>query len=339
MSTITTPDSLPDNPTLVASASGTDLLALWTDGGEMVNDMHIPEAIWAVRLSPGASGADVGVPIQLATDGHDAVAAATADGFAVVWADDAGLQLERLDRAVSASVMPSLLLDARDAQALPIALLDSDDGLVVAWYEAGSKNEVLARIDAQDHVTSKLVFEQLPDAVSPDMALAVLDGSIYFAHVRWTGDNADSVISAVDWFEGLKEQSVTPGFFGSFFATADRLVLSTSDSDRMTLYAAAHGEQAREWLREPRGSVAAADACGRVVALGSELAGPGGAAGGFFAQPLDPAAPKVDLGSMSREAFAAGATQFGVLWYARLGGQTSGAPGTGTLNFATLSWR
>lgn len=47
------------------------------------------------------------------------------------------------------------------------------------------------------------------------------------------------------------------------------LVLGMMDSAQMTLYAAAPGEQARVWLREPGGSSAAADSCGRVVALGN----------------------------------------------------------------------
>jgi hypothetical protein len=230
------------------------------------------------------------------------------------------------------------MVDTRDKKACPSALLDTDAGLIVAWYELASTNEMLGLIDLNSDVMS-MQIGQVPTVDSPDMALVSLGSQTYLAHVRWTKDNPETVISSIDWSKGLTEQSVTPGYFSSFFAMGNQLVLGMQDSQQMTLYAATPGEQPSVWLHEPGGSLAAADACGRVVALGDGGPLPAGIADGFFAQPLEPAGAKVDLGGLTEAAIAAAGAQFGVLWYERIGPPGIG-PGTatGTLNFATLSW-
>jgi hypothetical protein len=281
----------------------------------------------------------------LAADGHCPVAAPTADGFAVVWADAAGLQLQRLDGSGAAHDKPSLVVKIEDPEACPSALLDTSAGLVVAWYEPKSTNQVVARLDPGGSIAAQLMLDQVPITASHELALLSLHDQTFLASVRWSNDTPSSVISPIDWSKGLAvEQSALPGYFQAFFASGDDLVLGIPGLESFELYAGAPSEPPRIWAKEPGGSLAAADACGRVVALGNEGFNPGGFAAGYFAEALDPSAPKVALGGVTEAALTGAGSQFAVLWYSRIGphsgfnvAATTGA--TGTLNLTTLTWQ
>lgn len=345
MLTITTPDPNPKGPLLASSASGSDLLAVWSDGGGTVNSVAVPESIWAVGLSLGASGSKVGSPIQLTADGHCPVAAATSEGFTLVWADATGIQLQRLDARGAVRGKSSLVVASADRGACPSSLLDTSDGLVVAWYEPSSTNQVVARLDASGAIAAQLILDQVPITDSAQVMLLSLRDQTLVARARWKDSMPASVISAIDWSKGLlTEKSVTPGLLQAFFASGDDLVLAVRGSQGLELFAGPLGASPGVWARESGAFSATADACGRVVALGEEVITPGGIAEGFFAEALDPPTAKVALGAVTEAALTGAGSRFGVLWYARVG-PSHGFPGaamagaTGTLNFTTLTWQ
>jgi hypothetical protein len=343
--TIVTPDPDPENTVLAASPSGDLFLAAWTDGGFILNATRYPETIWASLVQPAGGAVAVSAAIELSGNGVCPVAAWNGSDFTVVWGDDSGLWSQQIDVSGAPVGVPAQVLSNANTSACPVSLVAANGGLAVAWYEGQSSyTENVGLIGASGAIGSRVLLDTPGPGVAPNAALAELEGRTYVAFVEWPdGNTANTVVSEIDWSKPASlSQTVEPGFLNSFLAAGDELWL-TAGGIASALYAGAPGSPFRTVETSCNDVAIAADACGRLVKLGTQGETPAGVSIGFFAQPLGWPSPAVRLGNVTGSAVAGAASTYGLLWYARIGvgipDDQPDARASGSLSFTTLSWQ
>ncbi|HEY5146009.1 MAG TPA: hypothetical protein VII82_04550 [Polyangiaceae bacterium] len=342
--TIVTPDPDPENTVLAASPSGNLFLAAWTDGGVTINATRYPETIWASLVQPAGGAVAISAAIELSGNGVCPVAAWNGTDFTVVWGDDSGLRSQRIDASGSPVGAPAQVLSKANANACPASLVAANGGLALAWYDWQSNPaENVGLIGQSGAIGSRVLLDMLGPGVAPNAALAQLKGRTYVAFVEWPDANTvNTVVSEIDWSKpAVLSQTVEPGFGNSFLAAGDELWLTTFDAVP-ALYAGTPGSPFRAVGTSCNSVAIAADACGRLVQLGTQGNTPAGVSLGFFAQPLGWPSPAVQLGNVTGSAIAGAASTYGLLWYARVGPGIPDDPEastSGSLSFTTLSWR
>jgi hypothetical protein len=354
--TITTPDPAPSSPTLASSPSGDRFLAVWTDGGRSINNVAIPETVWATMIVAGSAGVPASAAMEVAASGACPVAAWGGTGFAIAWGDSEGLRLQLVDTAGAPVGASSLVLSRPNVQACPISLVATSAGLALAWYEGESVlEENVGLVGATGPIGTKLELDAVGPGVSPNVGLGVLGGQTYAAFAEWPGGDSPSgraltFVARIDWSQGAAvSQGTAPGFLISLVVADGQLLFTTQAFGGGGAPLAYGGTPGAGFPRavgmcgtEFCEATLAADGCGRIVQVGNEGFTPGGFAEGFFVQPLQSSAPPVELGDVSESSVVGAQSTFGVLWYWGVGpgGVYPGEePQTGTLSFTTLSWQ
>jgi hypothetical protein len=342
--TITTPDPVPAYLALASSPSDDRYLAVWADGGGTINGVPIPELVWTSVLQVGATGVQSSTVVKLTGDGDCPAAVRSGTGFAVVWGDDTGVRLQRVD-AAGRPVGTTTEVAATTGRACPTSLISTSGGLTVGWIEGeGQLRERVALVGASGGATAQVLLATIGPGVAGGVALAELRGVTSAAFVEWPGGAETAAVSELDWSKiAASSPRVMPGFLSSFGSARDRLWLTADTADGSTLYEGVAGAPFRvaSTTKDLLFTVAS-DGCGRLVALGHHGWTPAGVATGFFARPLEGATAQTALGGVTQSALAGAASGFGVLWYSRIGPPVPPPPGSehpGELSFTTLSWQ
>jgi hypothetical protein len=350
--TITTPDPDPSNPTLAASPLGDRFLAMWTDGGWSVNGVAVPQTVWMSMISPGAGAVPATAAVQVSANGSCPVATWNATGFAMAWGDSTGLRVQQVDTTGAPIGDPALVLSRPKAQACPTALVATNSGLAIAWYEGQSVLQSnVGLIGASEAIGTPVQLDAAGPGVSVNIALGVLGGQTYAAFVEWTdGDSPSSqartAVALIDWSQGVAvPQGTAPGFLGSLVVVEGQLWFTAQGGSGGLAYGGTPGaafQTAHGSCNGSGGGSWVADGCGRIVEVGVAGDTPAGVAEGFFVQPVQSSAPAVELGDVTGSAVVGAQSTFGVLWYARIGPGIpfpGEEPESGALSFTTLSWQ